>query len=189
MTRTCFTLSFLLAAGLAAFPQGLATDQIVQVGRATWPGDITVGIVCNYAKSGESVRAMLDSFSPGSSVKVMDVRHWEHMTKACRILERVKPQYVLLLPDDPLVHDGSVEATLLINYMNFFKIPTLATTPKALTQGAWAVMGPATGNLLQVNPALQGSIEIDWRHTGPEATKTTARNEGTLPALSVVPAF
>lgn len=187
MNRPGSTFATILMAGVAAFAQG-TTDQILHVARNTWPGGRTVGIVCNYAKSGESVRAMLGAFEPGSAVKVFDVRHWDHLGKACGILDRVRPQYVLLLPDDPVVRDGSVEASRLIRHLNFRQIPTLATTPAALTQGAWAAMGPATGNVLLVNSALQGYIEA---YGTPFKPATAARNEGASSGatLTVIAAF
>lgn len=179
MTRT--TLALILAAGLSAFPQELPTDAIVRVGRATWPGDITVGVVCDHARSGARVRALQAGFAPGSRILVVDARHPEHLTRACMLLGQAKPEFVLLLPDDPLVHDGSPEAYRVIQSMTARNIPTLATTPAALAQGAWAVAGPATGGVLQVNPALTGSIEVDWKHSYPTTTVAAA---GARPAAS-----
>ena len=189
MNRSRITFAAILAAGLAAFPQANGTDQILAVARNTWPGSQTVGIVCNYAKSGESIRAMLDSFAPGSAIKVMDVRHTDHIATACVILGRINPKYVLLLPNDPLVHDGSFEASFVIARMNYQKIPTLATTPNALSQGAWAVMGPATGNVLQVNPSLQEFIDAHGAPMSPSSPIAKYSGGGQRAALSVIAAF
>lgn len=192
MKLTSLTLSILLAAGSAAFAQTAGTEQILEVARDTWPGPQTVGIVCNYAKSGENIRAMLDAFAPGSTVKVLDVRHQEHITKACLIMWRVKPQYVLLLPADPIVHDGVREASVVIRLMNLRQIPTLATTSTALAQGALAAKGPTTGNVLQVNPAIKGYIEDVTGAPiplGASRVVGSRRDSGSKATLSVIAAF
>lgn len=189
MNRSRITFAAILTAGLAAFPQANGTDQILAVARNTWPGSQTVGIVCNYAKSGESIRAMLDSFAPGSAIKVIDVRHADHLATACVILGRTNPKYVLLLPNDPLVHDGSFAASFVIVRMNGLKIPTLATTPTALSQGAWAVMGAATGNVLQMNPSLQEFIELRGTPMSPSLPIARKFGDGQRAALSVIAAF
>jgi hypothetical protein len=189
MSRTSLTFAALLTTGMAVFSQGGSTQQILQVARNTWPGPQTVGIVCNYARSGEAVRAMLRDFTPGSSVKVLDVRTTEHLATACNILWRVPPQYILLLPDDPFVHDGSIAATEVIHRMNFKQIPTLATTPAALAQGAWAVVGPATDGVLKVNPALQGYVDAYGTPMAPARPSARYGGGGAPTVLTVVQAF
>ena len=188
MNRSRITLT-LMAVGLTAFEDGRSTQQILQVARATWPGSHSVGIVCNYARSGETIRAMLDAFAPGSTVTVLDVRSRASIYTACVSLTGYSPQFVLLLPDDPIVHDGSWEARQVIFHMNYRKIPPLATTPTALAQGAWAVMGPATGNQLQVNPALQGYIEAYGTPMYPNHPSAKNTGAGTRTTLSVIAAF
>lgn len=189
MKRSSTFLTTVLAAGLAAFAQSNRPEQILQVARATWPGSHTVGIVCSYARSGETIRAMMDDFAPGSSIKVIDVRPGRNMDKACSILANLGPHYVLLLPNDSVVYDGSFEATNVINRMNQLNIPTLASTPAALAQGAWAAKGPATGNLLQVNPALKGYIEVYGTPIDPVRPFAKIRADQPKAVLSVVSAF
>lgn len=183
------TLTTLVAAGLAAFPQSTDTDHILQVARATWPGPHTVGVVCNYSFSKGSIEAMLDSLPPGSTVFVADAKVGENVARACDILRNKRPQYVLLLPKDRLVRDGSFHATQMIHMMNQRQIPILATTPIALTQGAWAVMGPATGNILQVNSTLTGYIEAYGTPISP--LRPNAKNTGasTRATVSLIAAF
>jgi len=154
MVRTGVILATFLSAGLTAFAQGSSTDQILQVARSTWPGPQSVGIVCNYKHSQQAILAMLGAFEPGTTVHVADTRTWDHITRATQVMRDLKPDYVLVLPNDCLVWDGSFSATWVIKRMNASQIPTLATTPAALTQGAWAVAGPATGNEVMINPAF-----------------------------------
>jgi hypothetical protein len=189
MNLSRLTLTTLLAVGLAASAQSNGTDQILQVARATWPGSHTVGIVCDYSLSHEQVRALLYSFPPGSTVKVIDLRPGWDADRACSILANLTPDYILLLPDDPVVHDGSSEATRVITRMNQLGIPTLATTPAALSQGAWAAMGPDTGNALQVNPSLNGytaAYGVPIRPSNP--AEKNGKSEARAP-LSVIDAF
>jgi len=140
------------------------TDQILGVARATWPSSHMVGIVCDYSRSKDSIEAMLDSFPQGSVIQVIDVRRWQDIGAATTILSRISPQYVLLLPNDPLVRDGSFAATGLISRMGVYGIPVLGTSPAAVSQGAWVAMGPATGNLLQENPTRKGIFKIPRTH-------------------------
>ncbi len=189
MNFSNITLTTLMAAGLAAFPQSTSTDQILQVARATWPGPHSVGVVCDYSWSKGSIDAMLDSLPPGSNVYVADTRPGTDIGKASGVLVRVRPLYVLLLPKDRLVHDGSFYAAKVIYRMNQCQIPTLATTPAALAQGAWAVMGPATGNMLQVNPTLTGYIETYGTPITPLRQNAKKTNVSTRATVSVIAAF
>jgi hypothetical protein len=189
MKQSIITLTTILAAGLAAFAQTHRPDQILQVARATWPGVHRVGIVCSYAQSSETIHAMMDAFAPGSAVKVIDVRPGWDMDKACTILANLSPQYVLLLPNDPVIRDGSAEATKVITRMNQLNIPTLASTPIALSQGAWAAKGPATGNLLQVNSSLKGYLEAFGAPIDPIRPFAKIRDDQPKATLSVIAAF
>lgn len=158
MVRRGLILATILSAGLTALAQGSSTDQIRQVARDTWPGPRTVGIVCNYKYSQETIQAMLGEFEPGTTIQVVDARLQEHINLASQMMSNLKPDYVLVLPKDTLVWDGSFAATRVIHRMNAADIPTLATTPVALTQGVWAVMGPATGNQLRLNPKYSNHL-------------------------------
>lgn len=186
MNLSSITLTALLATGLAACAQTNSTGQILQVARATWPGPHTVGIVCDYSRSRGAIDAMLDSFPQGSTIHVADTRIAMQVGRACEYLASQHPQYVLLLPVDHLVHDGSFLATQVITNMNQRQIPTLGTTPIALSQGAWAVMGPATGNQLQVNPSLKGYVEIYGTPISPLRPVAEIRDSQTRARVLVV---
>lgn len=189
MKRFCTTLTSLLAVGTAAFAQTHTTDQILQVARATWPGPHTVGIICDYSDNRSTIEAMLGSFPQGSTIHVIDTKAGVGIARACTYIGNRHPQYVLLLPEDRLVYDGSFHATQVISNMNRRQIPTLGTTPLALSQGAWAVMGPATGNLLQVNPSLNGYVETYGTPISP--LHPIANNSGSQAktSLSVIAAY
>ncbi|MBL0209519.1 MAG: hypothetical protein IPQ13_01180 [Holophagaceae bacterium] len=189
MKRSALVLSTLFASGLVAFAQTNGTDQILQVAGATWPGPHNVGIVCDYSRSKGAVDAMIESFPLGSRIYVADIRQSSHVTSACSVLGKLRPQYVLLLPKDLLVHDGSFNATLVISNMNRRQIPTLGTLPVALSQGAWAVMGPATGNMLQVNPTLKEYIETYGAPISPSRPIAKAREGQARSSLSVIAAY
>lgn len=160
MTRFGLTLATFLCAGMSALPQSSPTSQITQVARVTWPGPQTVGILCNYARSEQTVEALRTELNPESRILVYDVRTFEHIYPACIRLGGAKPQYVLLLPTDPFIYDGSQAARRMISHMNRQNVPTLATSVRALNQGAWAVAGPDTGDALLLNPALKHYIEV-----------------------------
>lgn len=160
MTRTGLILAAVLSTGLPALPQSSPTSQITQVARVTWPGPQTVGILCNYARSEQAVQSLRTELNPGSRILVYDVRTFERIYPACINLGGAKPHYVLLLPSDPFLYDGSQAARRMISHMNRQNVPTLATSVRALNQGAWAVAGPDTGGALLLNPALKHYIEV-----------------------------
>jgi hypothetical protein len=189
MNLSRITFTTLLAVGLAASAQSNSTDQILQVARATWSGAHTVGIVCDYSLSHEQVRALRYSFPPGSALKVIDVRPGWSFDRACTILGNLTPDYVLLLPEDPIVRDGSPVATQVITRMNHLQVPTLATTTAALSQGAWAAMGPGTGNALLVNRSLNGFAEAYGSPIRPSTPQERNGKGEAKATLSVIPAF
>ncbi len=62
-------------------------------------------------------------------------------------------QLLALLPDDPLIRDGSPYATALVHQVND-RIPAFGTHPEALKNGCVMAMGQATNWELMFNPKL-----------------------------------
>ncbi|HJV21420.1 MAG TPA: hypothetical protein VJ570_01935 [Holophagaceae bacterium] len=179
MTSKLCTLS--LAALLAA-PSAFAgdLDQVVDVGRATW-STARVGVVCDAQASRERIQE-LARLMGGGTLTVADVRHAENVGRAATALRLANPAYMVLLPDDPVVHDGSFAGTAAIRAMASYDVPTLATTRAGLRQGAAAAIGPDTGNQLLLNHDLKGSIFV----SGGYRTSSLGRGPGGGGAAKVV---
>lgn len=171
---------------LAAMGTGVCTAQgardysaILGAARTAWPGDQTIGIVCSYGDCGELIQGLAKQLPKGTLIKVADVRHANNLGRGCSALRAYNPTFMLLLREDRLFRDGGFYASDLIRTMNQARIPTLATTPRALLQGALAVAGPMTGHEVMVNPALarEGTVgPVEWRQIN--GTKTRAQGAG-----------
>jgi len=131
-----------------------------EVMRTNWPDARRFAVVCNYGMSAEAVASLADA-NPDSHILVVDVRHVDLLGKAGSTLNQREPNFLVLLPNDPIVRDGSPGATYLVNWMNNKSIPTFGTTEKAIRQGALACIGVGTGGQLVLNrelDKLQGYI-------------------------------
>ncbi len=189
MNRSLALRTSFLVAGLGAFAAAGDTDQILSVARAVWPGPQTVGVVCHFQHSEATLQSILDCVPTGSKVVVADVRRPENVQVACNAIFATQPHYVLMLPKDLVVRDGSMAGVMVIRAMNSFNVPTLATTTMALSQGAWAVAGPQTGNVLKVNPALKGYIEAWGEPIDPRVSRYFPDSPRGRATLTVVGTF
>ena len=77
-----------------------------------------------------------------------------------RLRVQVKPDYMVLLPKDPMVRDGSMQATRLIGLMAAQGCPTIATTSRSLAQGALFALGAGTGMELMISPHPIGTVKV-----------------------------
>lgn len=160
--RTLIQLAGMAAITLAG-ASAQATDfaPLMDVVQATWPGKNHIGVVANYRQSQPEIQALAAVAGAGSTITVLDIRGRGEFERAGSVMvNQVKPDYLVLLPQDPLVWDGSFNATLLTNFLATRGIPTVATTPKALAQGAVFAMGAATGMELLVTQRLIGTVGV-----------------------------
>ena len=157
MRSTIVTLSLLSLAAVAPAAAG-DLDPIVDVGKATW-STASVGVICDA----ESSRARIEELAKamgGGTLTVANVHNADNVGRAAGALRLANPGFVVLLPDDRIVRDGSFAGTAAIRAMNSYDVPTLATTRAAIAQGAAAAMGPDTGNQLLLNHDLKGTISV-----------------------------
>ncbi len=134
-------------------------DPMVAVYKANRPAAKCLAVVCDYANSRDAVND-LARVADVDRILVLDVRNFDQVGQAASYLDRVKPDAVVLLPHDRIAGDGMIGASRIIHRMAINSIPTMATTPIALKQGAWFVIGDATRGELLVNTALKGDVRV-----------------------------
>lgn len=188
-------LNALALAGLAALalagPAAQATDfgPLMTVVHGAWPAKTHYAVVANYQDSQEEILALAREAGEGSTLTVLDLNSRTQIEKAGRLLTlKVKPDLLVLLPHDRFVWDGSVDSTLLVHAVARQGIPTIATTPVSIRQGAVLAMGEATGmDLLEAN-RLIGTIEVILPQKG-RFLNTTASLDRGMASIFVVGAF
>jgi len=121
-----------------------------------------IGIFCDYKSSQAEVRAFVDQLSDGSLVTVVDLRDDSKLGAAYTAMNRMSPDFMVLLDRDRVVAPGKAAATYLIGHMNLQNKPTLAITRLALEQGAFAALGADTGFEWVVNPSVPaGTVTLE----------------------------
>lgn len=181
------TQPLIFASALSMAGLGGDTDQILMESRNVWPGPQRAAVVCNYGWNRARVEALAERLGAGSTLYVIDLHHVDGLGKACNLVRAAQPQFVVLLPRDPVVRDGSLAATIMIRTLNQVGIPTLATTSLALAQGAAAAKGPGTSDVLLINDQPAGSVTINWKETHPIRTSEIAprtRSRATITMLN-----
>lgn len=135
---------------------------VVKATEQAFPGRTRYGVVCDYSYCQKQVADLRQALPAGATLTVFDVHHPMHLIPAAEAVLRRGVQLLAILPNDPLVQDGSAHATDLVGRMNG-SVPAFGTTPAALKNGCSLALGPATRGELLVNPNLenghqQGSI-------------------------------
>ena len=146
--RTLFTL--------AALTVTLAAEDfspVVKAAGLVFPGRTHYGVVCNYGRSREAVGDLLRALPEGSTLTVIDAHDWSQVMPAACLIRQREVEMLALLPNDPLVRDGSPFATGLVNQVKH-NIPAFGTTPAAIRNGCALALGAATGWELMINPSL-----------------------------------
>ncbi|BDU73981.1 hypothetical protein [Mesoterricola silvestris] len=182
--RTLVQLSGIAAMTLAGFA-AQATDfgPLMEVAHSTWPAKTHLAVVADYSRSSGDIQALAEAAGEGSRITVLDTRSRFDIEKAHTLLtDRVRPDYLVLLPHDRLVWDGAFDATVVVNRLAYKGIPTIATTPKAMTQGAVFAIGEATGNNLLVTDQMIGTVGVIL----PERAKFVSRAWGSGQGVATI---
>jgi hypothetical protein len=152
----------ILALALAA-PAAQAADfgPLMNVVHQTWPDKTHIGVVADYHASRGAIEALAEQAGPASTITVLNVTGEGQLERAGNLLASlVKPDYLVLLPEDRVVRDGSFGASQLVARAAWRGVPTIATTPAALHQGAVFAMGEKTGFQLLETDRLIGTVEV-----------------------------
>jgi hypothetical protein len=134
-------------------------DPMIAVYKANRPEAKSLAVVCDYVNSRDAIDDLARS-SEVERILVLDVHNLDQVGAAVSYLDRHRPDAMVLLPNDRIVRDGSAGATRVIRRMALNSVPTMATTPVALKQGAWFAIGEATHGELLVNPAIKGDVKV-----------------------------
>ncbi|MBK8725468.1 MAG: hypothetical protein IPL96_05280 [Holophagaceae bacterium] len=90
----------------------------------------------------------------------MDARSATHVFSAEAILANRQADFLVLLPRDPIFHEGSFVATQLVRDLALKGMPSVGTSAAALQQGAVFSIGAGTGNQLLVTNRLRGTVSV-----------------------------
>ena len=168
------------AAALTGF-SGQATDfgPLMAVVHETWPTKTHLAVVADYAASKEEIQALAESAGDGCRITVVDLRTHLQLDHAKTLLVKVvKPDYLVLLPHDPQVWEGSLNATQLVQRVAAQGLPTIGTTPLSLAQGAVFAMGAATGMDILVTDKVIGTVEVNLPQRGTFLTPMASLGHG-----------
>lgn len=149
---------FALVSGAAL--QANDFGDLMKVSKETWDSKRHIGVICNYGFSASRVQALAEAAGEGFHITVADIRRGEHVSRAANLLNLRAADYLVLLPNDPLVRDGSYGATVAIHALSRRGIPSVGTSPEALVQGAVFAVGPRTGGDLLVSDRPIGTIDV-----------------------------
>ena len=188
--HTSIALAGIAALALAG-SAAQATDfgPLMNVVHSTWPARTHIAVVANYQDSREEILALARGAGEGSTITVLDLNARGQIEKAGHVLaQKVKPDLLVLLPHDPYVWDGSFDATYLVHAVAARGIPTIATTPTSMKQGAVLALGEATGMDLLEAERLIGTVEVILPQKA-RFLNTTASLDRGMARISVLGAF
>jgi len=147
------TSALLAASALAATLAAGDFQPVVKAADQMFPGKTRYGVVCDYSFCKKQVADLRQALPAGATLVVFDVHHPMHVGPAAEAVLHRGIEMLALMPNDPLVQDGSAYATLLVERLNG-SVPAFGTTPAALKNGCALAMGPVTRGELLINTAL-----------------------------------
>jgi len=126
----------------------------VQAAKQAFPGRTHFGVVCNYSQSNPTVADLIRALPDEAVLTVFDARNPTQVNIAAAMLVLRDVKVVALLPQDPLVREGSPLATHLLNLVRAYNdtIPAFGTSPAAVKNGCVFALGAKTNWKLLVNP-------------------------------------
>lgn len=160
--RNLIRLAGITTAALASLP-ALATDfsPLMEATQATWPQKTRIGVIADYRHSKDEIQALARSAGSGCTITVLDVKtRTQAQNAGTQLALCAKPDYVVLLANDPLVREGDPAATRAIRQVAGFGIPAVGTSPQAVQQGAVFSMGAQTGLDVMVTDHMIGTVEV-----------------------------
>jgi len=144
--------STLLLLGLAA-PSAHATDfgPLMDTARQAWPEKTRICVLANYVQSRQEINDLAAGAGAGAVITVLNMTRPDQIDRATSLaLTGNRHDFIVLLPNDPFVRDGSPYASRIVSRAAMAGIPAIATTPLAMHQGAVFAVGLATGYTLLV---------------------------------------
>lgn len=157
LTKTLGTVTLALV-GMAVQAEDFSS--LMQVAKGTWPEKTHLGVICDYRNSKDQVEDLARAAGPNAMITVVDVHRLDQALVGAQLLANRKTQYMVLLPGDPIIRDGSYGATLAISRLANYGIPSVGTSPKAIGQGAVFSLGDGTNGEVLVTNRLKGTVDV-----------------------------
>jgi len=151
----------LIAAGLlggSLFAEDF--QSLMNATRTTWPEKRHIGVICDFQKNEDAVWELARAAGVDSVITVVNARSDINPLGTATVLANQKVDYFVMMPQDLLYHDGIYASTVVIRRLATMGIPTVATTPIALKQGAVFSVGDGTEGQILVNDRLIGTIGV-----------------------------
>jgi hypothetical protein len=134
---------------------------VLDVVKQTWPAKTHIAVIGAYHHDLDEIQALAEAAGEGSLITVVDVSEQFNFLSVPRLVaNRVKPDYVVLLRNDPMLRMGALETTWVVGQLAQSGIPSIGTTPMAIRQGALFALGEETGNELLVTPEVKGTMHV-----------------------------
>jgi hypothetical protein len=180
MSRIVKTVG-LMAAGLlggSLFAEDF--QSLLSTTRTIWPEKRHIGVICNYQKNHDAVWELAKAAGVDCVITVVDARNDINPNGVATVLGNQKVDYFVMMPQDLFYHDGVYTSSVVINSLARMGIPTVATTPIALKQGAVFSLGDGTEGQILVNDRLIGTIDVHLPDHGTITQKSSLviRREG-----------
>lgn len=160
MNRTVKTAGFLAAGLLGGTLFAEDFQSLMNATRTTWPEKKHIGVICDYQKSQDSVWELAKAAGVDCTITVVDARSDLNPVGVATVLGKQKVDYFVMMPQELRYHDGIYTTTVVIGRLAGLGIPTVATTPIALKQGAVFSVGDGTEGQILVNDHLIGTIDV-----------------------------
>ena len=187
------TLSRTLGAvALALTGLGLQAEDftpLMQVVKSTWPEKCHIGVICDYRNSQAQVADLANAAGGSSQITVVDIRRLEQAQLGAQMLVNRLAEFLVLLPKDRLVYDGSYGATVAISRLAMLGVPAVGTTPKALAQGAVFSIGDGTNGEVLVTNRLKGTVDVILPEGVTFSKKASLPLSTGMATISVLPAM
>ena len=156
---------------LTSFALTLAAEDfgpVAQAAQRVFKGRTHFGVVCDARFSRQEVADLQRALADESVLTVVDYRAPTSIGAAAVVIAQRGVEVLVLLPHDPLIRDGSAEASELVRQLGS-RIPAIGTTSAALKSGCAFAVGSTTRGELMLNP---GVLERTARPTdGPARTR------------------
>ena len=133
---------------------------LMQVATSTWPEKTHIGVICDYHFSRAQVEDLARAAGSGVMITVADANRVEKTGAGVQILANRMTDFMVLLPNDRVIRDGSFAASIAISQLAMRGIPTVGTTPDALLQGAVFSMGDGTNHEVLVTNRVKGTVDV-----------------------------
>jgi len=152
-----FAILSVVTLGVRAGDFGPLMDAV----KASWPEKTHIAVVADYEQSAAEIQDLAQAAGAGTVITVLDTHKHGYYPAAYRVVvNRIKPDYVVLLRHDSTCGEGTPESSWLVGQVAAAGIPSIGTSPVAIRQGAVFAVGNETGNQILVNSEIKGSIHV-----------------------------